>query len=448
MGDGGEDVSAAALQAELKRLRGDNAFLAEELCSAAQEVLELSDRLRRMQPVGDSKSGHLGAYAESLKLHDPRARLAEAQPVLRRYNFVLESCQAPDDSAGADGLPRQPRYKVRTSFSCLDRSDIRGWGAQPAPVGTEAAARASHPGADVGDYAPAMGYYEVVLPPPKETSAQRKRQPQKTNVARFSYTDWSLNNLAAARPGTTLDIGAVIKWIGEAEPRTPDDALPLLHLCKDALKNVVGAELNLQNSREADLEKQVKELLRQRDEARARADELHAQCEHLQLMVQRFEVQTTQMQERLDAIASQSTEQGLQSLLDAELLKNKHLEVEITSLRGSLGKLADKLKDSEERAKENIEGLKKELNVPITEKVKGMAEDELLQHIVFVFTLPVPWGRLGPELLSASTEPAALHNFCKLIMQRLKASAKSWVVDLCALLDSEPKDFPLTLTKW
>ena len=318
---------------------------------------------------------------------------------------MLENCQAPDDSgAGADGLPRQPTYKVRTSFSCLDRSDIRGGGAQPAPVGTEAAARAAHASADVGDYGPAMGYYEVVLPPPpKETTAQRKRQPQKTEVARFSYTDWSLNNLAAARPGTTLDIGAVIKWIGEAEPRTPDDALPLLHLCKDALKNVVGAELNLQNSREADLEKQVKELLRQRDEARARADELHAQCEHLQLMVQRFEVQTTQMQERLDAIASQSTEQGLQSLLDAELLKNKHLEVEITSLRSSVGKLADQITISEQKVTEIRRQSILELNVPITEKVKEMTEDELLQHIVFVFTQPVPWGRLGPELLSAST---------------------------------------------
>jgi hypothetical protein len=55
-----------------------------------------------MQPVGKPGFGLPGAYADSLKLQNPRARLAEVQPVLRRYNFVLENCQAPDDS-GAGG---------------------------------------------------------------------------------------------------------------------------------------------------------------------------------------------------------------------------------------------------------------------------------------------------------------------------------------------------------
>jgi len=446
-------ADAAALEAELKRLRGDNAFLAEELCSAGQEVFELHDRLRRAAPLeGAVGFGHPGAYVDSLKLQNPRARLAEWQPVLRRYNFVLEAPDDGDDggggggggAGGGGGSPRQAKYKVRTSFSCLDKAELRGWGALPAPVGTEAAARGMNAG-DAGDCAPTMGYYEVVLPPPKD-AGQRKKI--KTDFARFSYTDWALSKVADALPGTTLDIGTVIKWIGEAEPRTPDDALPLLTLCKDALKNIAKAQLDFRTSRETDLEKQVKELLEQRDEARTRADGLHAQCEHLQQMLKRFEVQTTQMQERLDAMASESNAKVLQSMLDAESLKRKQLEVEVASLRGSVGKLVDKMTDAEERAKEKVEGFRKELNVPITEKVTKMTEDELLQHILFVFTQPIPWDRLGPELVAAGTEPVQLHQFCKRILERLKSSAQSWVVELCALLGMEPKDFPLTLTKW
>ena len=48
-------------------------------------------------------------------------------------------------------------------------------------------------------------------------------------VPQYTYVTW---RVADAKPGTTLDVGSIVKWIAEAEPRTPDDALPLVDILR------------------------------------------------------------------------------------------------------------------------------------------------------------------------------------------------------------------------
>ena len=177
----------------------------------SHQVLELHAQQKKLQP----KSGTVaelgsGAYISNLKLQHQRVRLGELQPVLRRYNFVLEDLSGDDkDDCNQDAM-FPPKYKVRTSFSCLDKNALRG--AFPAPVGTEAAARGA---LELAADAPIMGYYEVLLPLPKDPA--QRRLSKKETFSRFSYTDWRLSNAASAKPGTTLDIGSLTEWIAEAE---------------------------------------------------------------------------------------------------------------------------------------------------------------------------------------------------------------------------------------
>jgi hypothetical protein len=329
--------NAAALLGEVKKLKADNAFLAEELCSTAQLVVQLQAELQkaRLEKVGKAgleKSGKVdfgspGAYVSNLNRQQTQTTVQELKPVLRRYNFELASMDTHGKKDNGEEAQRrlfEPKYKVRTSFSCLDKSAIS---ALPAPIGTEAAARGNHE--DRGACAPSIGYYEVVLPPQLDPPTRSK----KLDFLRFSYTDWGLRNLSEAKPGTTLDMGSIITWIAEAEPRTPDDALPLLTICKDALKNIASGQLDVRTKKEIDLEKQLNTVTEQRDEAQKRGDVLHAQCEHLQKMILVFEQQTEDMQKRIDVFAADTKSKTLQTQLDIEVVKSKLLGTEATVLK-------------------------------------------------------------------------------------------------------------------
>jgi hypothetical protein len=125
--------------------------------------------------------------------------------------------------------------------------------------------------------------------------------------------------VADAKPGATFDLQSLVTWITEAEPRTPDDAMPMFVMCKDALKNVVGGLLDFRTKRELELEKQKHLALQERDEVSGRAERLGAQADHLQKMVERYERQIVEMQERIDVLSSTRTEKQLQTLLEHQV---------------------------------------------------------------------------------------------------------------------------------
>ena len=69
-----------------------------------------------------------------------------------------------------------------------------------------------------------------------------------------------------------------------------------------------------------------------------------------------------------------------------------------------------------------VEGYQDRLAVPITERVAALNEDELLAHILFVFSREIPWVRLGHELVMAGTEPVCVHQCCRILIESLKKS--------------------------
>ena len=241
---------------ETRQLRADNTFLAEELSSVAQQLVETQERLRQLQASSQATPlGNVGTYIRSLDAAGVQQRLRQLQPVLRRYNFAIAAL---DDARSSEPavVQSQAAPKVQQLCTSFDARVPLPRGGSARPVGTEAVGS----GARLGSTAPSMGYYEVVLPNTGLATAQKGARGRKHEHSRFCYTDWKLRRVADARPGTTIDSSALVQWITEVEPRTPEDALPMFILCRDALKNVASGLVDLRTKREHELEEQVKEL--------------------------------------------------------------------------------------------------------------------------------------------------------------------------------------------
>ena len=429
---------------DTRQLRADNTCLAEELSSVAQQLVETQERLRQLSSQASPLGNVERTYIRSLDAADVQQRLRQLQPVLRRYNFAIAAL---DDARSSEPavVQSQAAPKVQQLCTSFDARVPLPRGGSARPVGTDAVGS----GTRLGSTAPSMGYYEVVLPNTGLATAQKGARGRKHEHSRFCYTDWKLRRVADARPGTTIDSSALVQWITEVEPRTPEDALPMFILCRDALKNVASGLVDLRTKRELELEEQVKELRVEERSLQQHVTELHAKCEHLQEMIQRYEKQTGSMQKLLDGYATNSSEQRLQRQLDESFIKNKQAEDRIRALTDSIAQMTGSMQEAERRHLSTIQGLQEAVTMPISAKVEAMSEAELLQHFVLVCRQPrMSWSRLGLELLAANVELTPIHALCKLFLERLKERAGSWVSELSSLLNTTPKDLPQQLTKW